>query len=127
MHERQTTEHHVAKPAFGAPHVFVLAVIDGEDPDRVHRIVRTETVIGRDDAADVVVEDDQVSGRHCLVRTDGPVCTLTDLGSLNGTLLNGRPLREGVAQRVRHLDVIQVGTTCLFVLTGKFRSFAARS
>jgi len=121
MAERETTEHHTPRPPFGAPHVFVLAVVDGEDPHGVHRIDRPETVFGRE-GADVVIEDDEISKRHCLVRVDGPVCTLTDLGSLNGTKLNGRPMRDGVAQRLRHLDEIQVGTTRLFLLVGKFRS-----
>ena len=121
MPERETTEHQTPRPPFGAPHVFVLAVIDGEERHGVHRIDRAETVIGREEA-DLVVEDDEVSKRHCLIRANGPVCTLTDLGSLNGTLLNGRPMREGVAQRLRHLDEIQLGTTRLFLLMGKFRS-----
>jgi len=121
MPQRETTEHHTPRPPFGTPHVFVLAVIDGEDPHGVHRIDRAETVLGREDA-DVAFEDHEVSKRHCLIRTDGPVCTLTDLGSLNGTMLNGRPMREGVAQRLRHLDEIQLGTTRLFLMTGKFRS-----
>jgi pSer/pThr/pTyr-binding forkhead associated (FHA) protein len=121
MSGRETTEHQVPRPPFGAPHVFVLAVIDGEDPRLVHRIDGPETVIGRDGEADFLVDDEEVSKRHCLLRADGPICTLTDLGSLNGTLLNGRPMREGVAQRVRHLDEIQVGTTRLFLLAGKFR------
>lgn len=121
MPERETTEHHTPRPPYGAPHVFVLAVVDGVDPHGAHRIDQTETVIGREEA-DVVIEDDEISKRHCLIRTDGPVCTLTDLGSLNGTMLNGRPMREGVAQRLRHLDEIQLGTTRLFLLAGKFRT-----
>ena len=99
----------------------MLAVVDGVDPHGAHRIDQTETVIGREEA-DVVIEDDEISKRHCLIRADGPVCTLTDLGSLNGTMLNGRPMREGVAQRLRHLDEIQLGTTRLFLLAGKFRT-----
>ena len=121
MPERETTEHHTPRPPFGAPHVFVLVVIDGADTHGVHRVGQAETVIGREDA-DVAIEDDEISKRHCLIRADGPVCTLTDLGSLNGTMLNGRPMREGVAQRLRHLDEIQIGTTRLFLLVGKFRS-----
>jgi pSer/pThr/pTyr-binding forkhead associated (FHA) protein len=120
MPERETVEHHTPRPPFGAPHVFVLVVIDGANPHGVHRIDRAETVLGRE-GADVLIEDDEISKRHCLIRADGPVCTLTDLGSLNGTMLNGRPMREGVAQRLRHLDEIQLGTTRLFMLVGKFR------
>ena len=116
-----TTEHQVARPPFGAPNVFVLAVVDGQNPHQVHRIECPETIIGRDESADFAIEDEEVSSRHCLLRADGPICTITDLGSLNGTLLNGRRLREGIAQRLRHLDEIQVGTTRVFLLAGRFR------
>jgi len=119
---RPTSKHRVARPPFGAPQVFVLAVIDGDDPHVVHRIQCSETVIGRDASADLVVVDSEVSKRHCLIRADGTVCTVTDLGSLNGTRLNGRPLRQGIAQRMRHLDQLQLGTTSLLLLSGKFRS-----
>jgi pSer/pThr/pTyr-binding forkhead associated (FHA) protein len=112
----------VPRPTFASPWVYVLAVVEGEAPRDVHRIDRPETVIGREREADLVVDDDEVSKRHCLVRVDGPVCTISDLGSLNGTRLNGRRLRDGVAQRVRHLDQIRIGTTRLMLLTGKFRS-----
>jgi len=124
---RETTEHRVPRPPFGAPHVWVLAVIDGDDPQVVHRLGRPETVIGRDGEAHFAIDDQEVSKQHCLLRLEGPVCTVTDLGSLNGTLLNGRPLRNGVAQRLRHLDEIQVGNTRLFLLAGKFRVAVKRS
>ena len=81
MPQRETTKHHTPRPPFGAPHVFVLAVIDGADPQGVHRIDRAETILGREDA-DLLIDDDEISKRHCLIRADGPVCTLTDLGSL---------------------------------------------
>jgi len=115
----ETAERKVRRPAFGSPHVYVLAVIDGEEPNAVHRIVRAETVIGRGAEADFVLEDDEVSKQHCMVRADGPVCTITDLGSLNGTKVNNRPLREGVAVRIRHLDEIELGTHRLFFMSGR--------
>ena len=127
MPGRETTEHQIPRPPFGAPHVWVLAVIDGADPQFVYRLGRAETVIGRDGEADLAIDDREVSKKHCVLRVEGPVCTLTDLGSLNGTLLNGRLLRNGVAQRLRHLDEIQIGTTRLFLLAGKFRPPAKRS
>ena len=122
MSGRPTREHQVPRLPFGTPHVFVLAVIDGGTPNRVYRIDHPETVIGREDGVEFVLADDEISKRHCLIRADGPVCTLTDLGSLNGTRLNGRRLREGVAQRIRHLDQIQLGTTSLFLMAAKFRT-----
>ena len=121
MFEGKTAEQTVVKEPWGAPNVFVLAVVEGDDPAAVHRITSTETVIGRDEQADFVVSDAIVSKRHCMLRVEGSVCTLSDLDSLNGTHLNGRRLRSGMTQRVRHLDEIRIGGTRIFVLTGRFK------
>ena len=53
-----------------------------------------EVSIGRDPSNQIVVNDPSVSRRHCrLSRMAGRV-TITDLGSLNGTTLNGLPVDE---------------------------------
>jgi Protein of unknown function (DUF3662)/FHA domain len=51
-------------------------------------------VIGRLPECDVRVEDTQVSRRHAEVRPDADGYVLVDLGSLNGTLVNGMPVTE---------------------------------
>lgn len=110
------------RPApFGAPHVFVLVMVQGDDPTAVHRIVRPETILGRGVEAHIVLEDDLVSKVHCKVRVDGAVCTIVDPGSRNGTTVNGRRLSKDVAQRLRNLDEIEVGSHRLMLLTGRFR------
>ena len=121
-----TAQHEKRRPPFGAPNVWVLAVIDGDLPNEVHRLVRFETIIGRGDGVHIDVNDEEVSKRHCLVRLDGPVCTIQDLGSLNGTRVNGRRLREESTERLRHLDEIQVGSTRYFVLGGAFKFLTPR-
>ena len=119
--DSRTAEHEKPRPAFGAPYVWVIAVIDGEQPNAVHRILQYETLIGRGDDAQIDVNDEMVSKRHCLIRVEGPVCTIRDLGSRNGTRVNGRKMRDETALRLRHLDEIQIGTTRLFVLHGAFK------
>ena len=119
--EGQTTEHRERRPPFAAPHVWVLAVVRGEEPDAVYRLVQYETLVGRGEGADIDLSDPNVSKRHCLLRVEGPVCTVKDLGSRNGTRVNGRKQQEDVAVRLRHLDEIQAGDTHLFVLNGAFR------
>jgi pSer/pThr/pTyr-binding forkhead associated (FHA) protein len=106
---------------FGAPHVFVLVRVDGERPEDVHRIARRETVVGRGEDVDLLVEDALVSKRHCAIRVDASVCSVVDLDSLNGTTLNDRRLRNGVAQRLRHLDELRVGDTRILFLAGRIR------
>ncbi len=106
---------------FGAPHVFVMVIIDGGNPSSVHRITQTESIIGRGEEAQFIIDDEQVSKAHCKVRVEGSVCKITDLGSRNGTSVNGRRLNKDVAHRVRHLDEIEIGKRRMLLLAGRFR------
>jgi len=118
--EGPTAEQVVRRPPFGAPYVFVLAVIRGEDTEVAYRITRPETIIGRGSDVPIGIDDEKVSKRHCMIRVEGSICTLIDLGSRNGTRLNGRVL-ESVANRLRHLDEIQIGETRMILLSGRFK------
>ena len=116
-----TAKREVPRAPFAAPHVVVLAVIEGPGVHDVHRIVRPETVVGRGDDADFPLDDEEVSKRHCLIRWDAGMAHAVDPGSLNGTRVNGRELRPGVALRLRHLDEIEIGRTRLLLLFGRFQ------
>ena len=111
---------------FGAPHVFALLVIDGDDPHAIHRLAQQETLIGRGEECDFTIEDAQISRAHCRLKVEGSVCTIADLGSRNGTSVNGRSLAPNVAQRLRHLDEIEIGSHRLILLTGRFRPQTAK-
>lgn len=65
------------------------------------------TVIGRGAGADIVIDDPHVSARHAEVRFERGQWWLRDLGSSNGTMLNGEPVRAVVG--VRAGDVLQCG------------------
>src|SRR4029450_11958315 len=79
----------VAKAA-EAGHRGELVVHAGDD---VHLVPLDKEVvtIGRLPECDVVVSDKGVSRRHAQIRTKDGASTLTDLGSTNGTNLNGKP------------------------------------
>ncbi len=68
------------------------------------------TVIGRGDQASVRIADVNASRQHARLDYDGQRVTLTDLGSANGSLVNGRRVTE-VA--LNPGDVIQIGSTRL--------------
>jgi hypothetical protein len=51
------------------------------------------TTIGRWDDNDIVIPDRWISRHHARIRCAGIQCMIEDLGSKNGTLLNGEPLR----------------------------------
>jgi hypothetical protein len=67
-----------------------------------------ELCIGREDQ-EVTVDDPGVSRRHALLRVDGDVVTIEDLGSLNGTFVNGTRLEGAVP--LANGDVIELGST----------------
>jgi DNA-binding NtrC family response regulator/ribosome-associated protein YbcJ (S4-like RNA binding protein) len=75
-----------------------------------------EWVVGRTANADVVVDDRQVSRRHAKLRLSSGVLAIEDLGSRNGTIVNGRALVRETA-RIGTGDVIEVGTCQLVVAT----------
>ncbi len=67
-------------------------------------------VIGRLPECDVVLGDPNVSRRHADVRRTEEGYFVTDLGSTNGTRVNGTPVRE---QQLESGDEITVGSTSL--------------
>ncbi len=70
-----------------------------------------EAVLGRGAAADVAIPDPSISRRHALVRLEGKTVVLEDVGSANGTYLNGQPVRS--ATRAEHGDTIRIGAVDL--------------
>lgn len=72
-----------------------LVVLD-ESGGRTEKIsiTRHPIVIGRLSTCDVVLADSNVSRRHAELRREGSHWMLVDLGSTNGTLVNGKLARE---------------------------------
>jgi pSer/pThr/pTyr-binding forkhead associated (FHA) protein len=68
------------------------------------------TVIGRGDQANLRLPDVGISRRHARLDFDGSQVVLTDLGSTNGTMVNGQRVS---AVALNPGDVVQLGTTTL--------------
>jgi pSer/pThr/pTyr-binding forkhead associated (FHA) protein len=67
-------------------------------------------VIGRGEHADVSVDDEYVSTRHAILRAYADRrLTVEDLGSINGTTVNGVPVSG--ERELRRGDVLRVGRT----------------
>lgn len=64
-------------------------------------------LLGRGDQADIRLEDGFASARHARLVPQGDVMVLEDLGSTNGTYLNGEPLRG--PQPLHGGDRIRIG------------------
>ncbi len=76
-----------------------------------------ENVIGRDPDVAVLVDDSTVSRRHAVVVVQGGGASLRDLGSKNGTSVNGHTL-DGDARDLRQGDSILLGSVLLTVRIG---------
>ena len=91
-----------------APPAAVLATVTV--PGVAHDIVLGEarTVIGRLNACDICLPDANVSREHAQIIPEGAGWVIEDLGSTNGTRVNGRTIDR---IRLRDGDVIQIGTS----------------
>ena len=74
------------------------------------QVVSTDTVIGRDSEADIVVEDQQVSRLHARFKRIPIGFSVEDMASRNGTTVNGVPVRR---RKLEFGDRIQIGATIL--------------
>ncbi len=72
-----------------------------------------ETVLGRDESCDVVLRDRSVSRRHAVVVARGASVTIRDLGSRNGSWVNGA--RTVGDRRLRAGDRVELGVCALSV------------
>lgn len=91
-----------------------LRVLAGPYRTRVFSFTQSDTfLIGRADDAHLCLRDDKFFSRnHCLLEVTPPHCFLRDLGSTNGTFVNGERVAEAF---LKHGDRIQGGASVLLV------------
>ena len=70
-------------------------------------VVRGPVIVGRSPGADIVVAAGYVSSRHARFSLMGQNLFVEDLGSTNGTVVNGRTISDPVA--LKDNDVVTVG------------------
>ncbi len=87
-----------------------LRVVAGPGQGTVVPLMLPTTLIGRDDTCKLVIDDPRVSGEHALVYFAGGEFRSKDLGSTNGTLLNGSPLSDSA---FRDGDDLRVGKSTI--------------
>lgn len=70
-------------------------------------------VVGRAPGADIVIGTGFVSGRHARFQLMGQNLFVEDLGSHNGTIVNGNPISDPIA--LRNKDVVTIGDVSMRV------------
>jgi signal transduction histidine kinase len=93
-----------------------LIVIRGVDEGKQFELTDHTVTVGRHSANAVPLHDTQVSRRHLELRAGGGGFELRDLGSGNGTLLNGQPVQTAP---LRSGDTIAIGQTVLMFTLGR--------
>jgi hypothetical protein len=90
-----------------SPRLEVVAAL-GHEPGTVLDLAHGAT-LGRSDSAEVRVDDPYASSAHARIYAYGDFMQLEDMGSTNGTYLNGRRVRG--AERLKVADKIRIGDT----------------
>ncbi len=98
----------------------LLVMVADESARRVrrHAYLRSPVRVGRDPACELVLDAPFVSGRHGLLQFDDDDVWYTDLGSRNGTELDGAGLAAGVPAALGPDSALRVGTLRLTVERG---------
>jgi hypothetical protein len=89
----------------------------GEFPIRMNR----EIIIGRSSDLDMVLVEDMVSRRHAKITSTDAEVYIQDLGSTNGTFVNGEKISRS---RLNEGDRILVGTSIMKVVGADERSYS---
>ena len=77
---------------------FQLTISEGKEAGREFVFDQEAILIGRTDECDVILYDPGISRRHCRIFSAGESYMVEDMGSANGTKVNGAPVaRQGLA------------------------------
>ncbi len=97
-----------------------VVILQGKAAGMEYLLDRTRSVIGRDSGAKIPVTDPLVSREHAEILFHDGVYLLRDLGSTNGTLINGASIKQAP---LRHGDTFRIGDTLFqFVLEDSGRN-----
>jgi hypothetical protein len=88
----------------------ILEMVEGKEPGRTFSL-GGEGIAGRDPAQSIALSDDQISRRHARFALSGGQVTVEDLGSRNGTYVNGQVLQG--ARPLVPGDQVRMGLTVL--------------
>jgi len=90
------------------PRLEVVAAM-GHEPGTVFDLGDGGATMGRSSNADIEVDDPFASSAHARIFPRGDFMFIEDMGSTNGTFLNGRQLKR--AEQLKMADKIRIGDT----------------
>src|SRR5579863_5328444 len=100
----------------GAPRSFVLRFISGKYQGGEFPVVpEKQIIVGRSSDLDMVLVEDMVSRKHARIGMQGDQIWIEDLGSTNGTFVNGEKIKRA---RLKEGDRVLIGTSILKLISG---------
>lgn len=101
--------------------IIVVSLAGREDllPDVAYVLRDDMTTIGRHDSCTIQVVDGEISRQHLQVRRDGSEYYASDMGSANGTRVNGHRINGEV--RLCEGDRIEIGSTRMIFTRKRFK------
>jgi hypothetical protein len=93
---------------------FKLSVRQGPRPNLVFELDADSYTIGREAGNEIVIEDPQVSRRHATLTQQGTTYVLEDIGSTNGTYVNGKRVTAPIL--LSNGDLIGLADTVVLVV-----------
>jgi two-component system cell cycle response regulator len=92
----------------------VIKVLTGLEAGRVHVVTVDELTLGRGSTCDLRIDDSSLSRQHCRIRKTNGVYFAEDLGSRNGTQVNGMRIKAPVRLDDGALIQLAAGTIVMF-------------
>jgi len=86
---------------------FQLVLRVGPSPGKVFPLLKTEVTIGRDINNEIVINDAEISRKHCRLKLFGNGYTVEDLGSTNGTWVDEQ--RISGQYQLSHGNTVRLG------------------
>src|SRR5258706_7989216 len=88
-----------------------LIVISGKAVGKMYKLTSAESIIGRANDAEIMLEDDGISRKHAkIIRLPDGTVRVLDLGSTNGTYFNGEKIDIAT---LKDGDKIQIGSATI--------------
>ena len=92
-----------------------LVIVGGKLAGHEFALGGSSVVLGRGEQSDIVLAEQGISRQHASIQRDPQGWTVTDLGSTNGTLLNGHPIRPREPYLLRPGDRLTIGSFVLLL------------
>ena len=100
------------------PAQFQLKMRSGPTPGKVFPLEAAELTVGRDTNNGITINDAEVSRRHAKLTLQGDAYQLEDLGSTNGTFVNGHRISAPIPLKAN--DTVSFGENIVLVVEAAF-------